>query len=121
MRNALFFIAILLYANGLVAPKGFGAASNKTVDVANFGAVPDDNKDDTRAVKLALHACNEQNAATLVFAKGRYDFYPTFASERYCFVSNNDEGLKRIAFPILNVQTLTIDGQGSEFMFHGFM
>ncbi|MDU0354764.1 hypothetical protein RS130_13305 [Paraglaciecola aquimarina] len=56
-----------------------------------------------------------------MFPKGRYDFYPTRAQEHYLFVSNNDEGLKRVGFPFDKVKGLEIDGQGSEFIFHGFM
>ena len=121
MKRILTLIVFLLGANALGAQNHSDVALNKTLNVADFGAVPDDNKDDTLAIKAALNACKEQKSAKLVFPKGRYDFFPTFASERYCFISNNDEGLKRIAFPISNVQKLTIDGQGSEFMFHGFI
>jgi hypothetical protein len=95
--------------------------SATTINVADFGAVANDGKDDARAVRTALQACREQGAATLVFPKGQYDFFPTFMEERYCFISNNDEGLKRIAFPMYGMKNLTIDGQESAFMFHGFI
>ena len=95
-------------------------AQAKTINVADFGALPD-GKDDTRAVKAALQACKEQGATKLVFPEGRYDFYPTFADEMYFFISNNDEGLKRVAFPMIGMENLTLDGQGSEFIFHGFI
>ena len=39
----------------------------------------------------------------------------------YFFISNNDEGLKRVAFPLVDVQDLVIDGQESTFLFHGFV
>jgi hypothetical protein len=95
-------------------------AQAKTINIADFGALPD-GRDDTRAVKAALQACKEQGATKLVFPKGRYDFYPAFAEEFYYFISNNDEGLKRVAFPMLGIKNLTLDGQGSEFIFHGFI
>jgi len=90
------------------------------LNVADFGALPD-GKDDTRAIKAALQACKEQGATQLVFPKGRYDFHPDFAEEFYFFISNNDEGLKRVAFPMRGIENLTIDGRGSEFIFHGFI
>ena len=103
----------------LLAAAAIQAQAN-TINVADFGALPD-GKDDTRAVKAALQACKEQGATKLVFPKGRYDFHAVFADEMYCYISNNDEGLKRVAFPMLGIENLTLDGQGSEFMFHGFI
>jgi hypothetical protein len=35
------------------------------------------------------------------------------------WTSNNDSGLRRVAFPIVGISDLEIDGQGSEFVFHG--
>ena len=96
-------------------------AQAQTLNVADFGAVPDDHRDDALAIKHALQACKKEGAATLVFPKGRYDFFPIYMEERYCFISNNDEGLKRIAFPMYEMENLTLDGQGSEFLFHGFI
>ena len=78
-------------------------------------------KDATPAVLEALKDCKNQKSAKLVFPKGEYHFYGNFGVDKYCFVSNNDEGLKRIIFPILGMDNLTIDGQGSSFIFYGFV
>lgn len=91
------------------------------LSVADFGARPDDFSDSTPAVAAALKACREQGARTLTFAPGRYDFYPEKAGERYLFVSNNDEGLKRIAFDLSGVRDFRIEGRGARFVFHGFI
>lgn len=95
-------------------------ADTLVVNVADYGAYPDGG-DATRAVLAALEACRLKGAKRLVFPSGRYDFLPDFAEEAYLFVSNNDEGLKRIVFPLVGLEGLTIDGQGSEFIFHGFL
>jgi parallel beta-helix repeat protein len=113
MRNTLAIITSVLLVSAVHA--------GGTLDVSLFGAFPDDNKDDTLAVRAALTQAKKQGAAKLVFPKGRYDFYPDKAFERYQFVSNNDEGLKRIAFPLDDVKGFEIDGQGSDFLFHGFL
>ncbi|MFN6017917.1 MAG: hypothetical protein ACK49N_10095, partial [Verrucomicrobiota bacterium] len=55
------------------------------------------------------------------FSPGRYDFRLDRAIEKYLFVSNNDEGLKRIAFHLEGLSEVEIDGQGAEFIFHGFL
>lgn len=92
----------------------------RVINVADHGVLPN-GKDSTRALKQALAACRGPGAKRLVFPTGRYDFHPEQADEAYLFVSNNDEGLKRIAFPLKGLENLTIDGQGSEFVFHGFI
>lgn len=95
-------------------------ASPQVVNVADYGVLPN-GKDATLALKAALEACRTLGATRLVFPTGRYDFMPDFADELYLFISNNDEGLKRIVFPLKEFEELTIDGQGSEFVFHGFV
>lgn len=78
-------------------------------------------KDATPGLLEALKACRNQKSSKLIFPKGEYHFYGDFGVDKYCFISNNDEGLKRIIFPIFEMDNLTIDGQGSSFIFHGFV
>lgn len=89
------------------------------VDMAAFGAKPD-GSDTTPSVRAALEKVRSGKATKLTFPPGRYDFHPERASEQYLFVSNNDEGLKRIAFPLTGLEGLEIDGGGSTFVFHGY-
>lgn len=97
------------------------AQAAEALSMADFGARADDLSDSTQAVVAALKACREQGADTLTFEPGRYDFYPEKAGERYLFVSNNDEGMKRIVFDLAGVNNLRIDGRGARFVFHGFL
>jgi len=57
--------------------------------------------------------------AILRFPCGRWHFRPENAFEKHYYISNNDHGLKKIAFPIIGFSGLTIDGGNSEFIFHG--
>jgi len=91
------------------------------MDISAFGARPGDQNDTTPAVVAALAKCRAMHASKLFFPPGRYDFWPDRATERYCFISNNDEGLKRIAFPLDGMQNLEIDGFGAQFVFHGWI
>lgn len=88
--------------------------------MSDFGAKPD-GSDTTPKVAAALQEARRAGAARLVFEPGRYDFWPDLAAERYLFVSNNDEGLKRIAFPLTGFQDFAIEGRGATFVFHGPM
>ncbi|RZK60765.1 MAG: right-handed parallel beta-helix repeat-containing protein [Pedobacter sp.] len=92
-------------------------AQNKTV----FVAASPKGEDATLSVISALKKCRETKATKLVFTKGTYTFEPDFATEKYVFVSNNDEGLKRFVFDLSGMRDLEIDGQGSQFIFNGFL
>ena len=89
------------------------------VDMAAFGAKAD-GSDTTPSVRAALEKIRSGKATKLTFPPGRYDFHPERAPEQYLFVSNNDEGLKRVAFPLTNLEGVEIDGGGSTFVFHGY-
>jgi len=97
------------------------AISSHALELSSFGLKPGSGQDATPAVRAALEQCEASHARTLTFEPGRYDFWPDQAVEEYGFVSNNDEGLKRIAFLLSGFDNLTIDGHGATFVFHGFM
>jgi hypothetical protein len=96
------------------------AQAERVIDVSEFG-VRSDGSDSTPGIRAALGWLRQQQSGKLVFPPGRYDFWPDRAEERYLFVSNNDEGLKRIAFPLVGAKGVEIDGQGATFVFHGPM
>ena len=69
----------------------------------------------------ALDQCRQTGAQKLIFPPGRYDFWPDRARKRYFWISNNDPGMKRIAFDLRGLHDLTIDGQKAHFVFHGYI
>ena len=86
-----------------------------------FPVLPDTGADVTPALREVLTELAKQGGGRLEFSPGRYDFRTERAIEKYLFVSNNDEGLKRIAFHLEGLSEVEIDGQGAEFVFHGFL
>jgi hypothetical protein len=78
-------------------------------------------EDATPLITDILKQVREKKIKKIVFEKGTYNFNPDFAGEKYVFVSNNDEGLKRIVFNLSGIENLEIDGQGSSFLFDGFL
>jgi hypothetical protein len=88
---------------------------------ANFSFQPNSGADATPALRGALSELSRRGGGLIKFSPGRYDFWPDRAFEKYLFVSNNDEGLKRIAFHLENLSEVEIDGQGAEFIFQGFL
>lgn len=71
-------------------------------------------------VYCALQYCKECGEEGIRFSKDRYDFYMDMASEKLLFVANHGiSKLRRIAFLLDGMRNFTIDGGGSEFVFHG--
>lgn len=95
-------------------------SNTRQINAADYG-LSDTVKDATPYILKAIEACKAQGATKLILPKGRYEFYPDKAYEQYCAISNNSNGKKRIAFPLLNIKDLEIDGQGASLIFHGQM
>jgi hypothetical protein len=75
-------------------------------------------KDFTSKVFEVLQNANEL-ACTIEFKTGTYNFYPESAYEKYVKISNNDNGLRKFIFPLEGRKNITINGNGSTFIFHG--
>lgn len=101
------------------------APTTDTLSFEEFGIKPNTGEDaSVAATKLMnLLALREDSAhLTIVFPKGRYDFYPEEAYTKEYYISNHDQdNPKRVGIALEGVQNITIDGQGSEFIFHGRM
>lgn len=64
----------------------------------------------------------EGKAVTLRFQSGTYHFYPEGAAERTYYISNHDQdNPKRVGLALEDMKSLTIEGNGAEFIFHGQM
>jgi hypothetical protein len=69
-------------------------------------------------VQNRLTGCKD-GKVKIEFEKGTYHFYPDQAVEKYMAVSNNDNGNKKLAFPLFDYAKVEIEGNGSDFIFHG--
>lgn len=78
-------------------------------------------KDATLPVITMLQDAAKHKNSKVIIEKGTYHFYPEKAYEQYSFITNHDNSLRRIAFPINDFDGLTIDAKGSKFIFHGVM
>lgn len=111
MNRKMKAVALMLFAATTLL------ASNKTVVIKAC----EPTQDATPIVIEAIKKCKATKATKLVFEKGTYHFTPEFAEEKYLFTSNNDEGLKRIVFNLTGMKNFEVDGQGSAFIFDGFI
>ena len=79
---------------------------------------PVEGADMTPIVRAALEGASDSDVK-VVFSKGVYSFRPDYAAEQYCYITNHGNGLKKIAFPLEGFDSIEIEGNGSEFIFHG--
>jgi len=91
------------------------------IKITDFGIQPNTKVDTVPAVLAALKRCRESRGNRLVFPRGRYLFFRDQAAEYNLWTSNNDGGIKRIGLPLMSLHDLEIDGEGSQFVFHGRM
>jgi hypothetical protein len=73
------------------------------------------------AIRASVEACKNENAKKLILPEGEFLVKPDFAYEQYCFISNNDEGLKRIAFDLTGFNHFEIEGQNTLLNFEGYV
>ena len=90
----------------------------KTIHFAAYATNPADN---SAAVVRALNDCKRLGAKKLVFAKGVYRFRPDSLKSFMTYVSNNGDYSRCFAFDLTGIENLEIDGNGSTFLFKGYV
>ena len=67
----------------------------------------------------ALAEAMKSNDKEICFSPGVYEFFPEGCSQRYCYFSNNDEGVKTICLDLVNLSDIKIIGDNTQLFFHG--
>ena len=102
------------------------------VDVTAYGADPEGKEDSAEAVIKAVEKAKRLRAKapdqeiTINFPEGTYQIYPDKAQKRELYVSNTvgaDQNykMKTIGILIEDLDNVTVEGNGSEFIYHGKM
>ncbi|MFC4810081.1 right-handed parallel beta-helix repeat-containing protein [Paenibacillus sp. GCM10023250] len=96
------------------------------IRLTDYGAVPDSGRDALPAMRRAIEAAERHaGPAVLECPPGRYDFYPGEAARAPYYITNtaseeeNPDVTKTIAILLKGIGRLTLDGNGSLFLFHG--
>ncbi|MGL4491818.1 MAG: alpha-1,3-galactosidase B, partial [Tannerellaceae bacterium] len=95
-------------------------------NMADFGVKPNTDEDVAPLVEKAIEKIKSERKSnepiTIVFPKGTYNFYPENSAKKEYFISNHDQANpKQVGLPFEGINNITVDGEGSDFIFHGRM
>ncbi|MEM9896535.1 MAG: right-handed parallel beta-helix repeat-containing protein [Bacteroidota bacterium] len=74
--------------------------------------------DMTPAVRKILEEAQSDHIE-IVFEKGTYRFLPDHAAGKYLEITNHGNGFKKVIFDFSKFKSVSIQGNGAEFIFHG--
>lgn len=107
------FVIILVFL-------GYSKAWSTTI-LKSSDYINKNEKDATSGMLRLLADAKKISNAKVIIEKGVYHFYPDKAYEKYCFITNHDDGLRSTPFPIIGMSNLEIEADSAEFIFHGLM
>jgi hypothetical protein len=96
------------------------AVEAQTLDAGKAGVRPNLKEDSTPGIVQLIAKAKGMKSPTIVFAPGRYDFWPAKATQRHYFISNHDSpDMRAVVFAMDGMNGVTVDGGGATFVFHG--
>lgn len=101
-------------------------AQGRVYDISQFGLKANSKKNASPVVRKAIAKikaeCRNGEEVVLRFPAGRYNFHENGSDVREYYISNHDQdNPKKVGIALEDMKNLTIDGQGSEFVFYGRM
>ena len=94
--------------------------TTKKIDVSDYGIVANTKKSITASINKLIEGLKNDEPVTIIFPKGRYDFYQDSSYFKPYFETNTyDVNPKRLAILLEKKKNVTIDAQGSDFIYHG--
>ena len=101
-------------------------SAQKVYEISAFGLKANSSKNASPVLQKALAKIKaeykEGEKVILRFPEGRYEFHEKGAAVREYYLSNHDQtNPKKVGIALEDMKNLTLDGQGSEFVFHGRM
>lgn len=102
MRKIYLLSIIIFFFNAVLF-------SQQIVSITDFDYTPGSKNNVIPALNKAIEKCQSSESATIVFPNGRYDFWPTDENSHQITIGIN----------LMNMKNITIEGSGSEFIFHG--
>ena len=101
-------------------------SAQKVYEISAFGLKANSSKNASPVLQKALAKIKaeykEGEKVILRFPEGRYEFHEKGAAVREYYISNHDQtNPKKVGIALEDMKNLTLDGQGSEFVFHSRM
>ena len=101
-------------------------SAQKVYEISAFGLKANSSKNASPVLQKALAKIKaeykEGEKVSLRFPEGRYEFHEKGAAVREYYISNHDQtNPKKVGIALEDMKNLTLDGQGSEFVFNGRM
>ena len=96
----------------------------KIYDLSKYGVKPNTGENFSLTInkifKEIVADAGKDSSIVIKFKKGRYDFHSEGALKKEYYISNHDQdNPKTVAIALEDYHNITIDGQGSDFIFHG--
>ena len=122
MRTLLLYSLAILFSVLTVSV----TAAERVYDISQFGLKANSKKNASPVMQKALAKIKSEykdgDRIVLRFPKGRYHFHEAGAAVREYYISNHDQdNPKKVGIALEDMKNLTLDGQGSEFIFYGRM
>lgn len=98
--------------------------SQAVYDISSYGGNGDGSSDTTAALTALLNDIDRSSSAPIqiVFPKGTYRFESGSAVRKEYYISNHDQdNPKAVGIPLEDFKNVTVEGNGSRFLFHGRM
>lgn len=110
----------------LVMPALANAQTLRIYDMKDYGLKANSSKNASvvfqKVLKKIRAEYQDGDSVIIRFQKGTYNFYEKGAAEREYYISNHDQdNPKKVGMPLEELKSLTLDGGGASFVFHGRM
>ncbi len=110
----------------LVMPAFANAQTLRVYDMKDYGLKANSPKNASvvfqKVLKKIRAEYQDGDSVIIRFQKGTYNFYEKGATEREYYISNHDQdNPKKVGMPLEELKSLTLDGGGASFVFHGRM
>lgn len=110
----------------LVMPALANAQTLRVYDMKDYGLKANSSKNASvvfqKVLKKIRAEYQDGDSVIIRFQKGTYNFYEKGAAEREYYISNHDQdNPKKVGMPFEELKSLTLDGGGASFVFHGRM
>ena len=113
-QSIIYLIVLVLILSGCRQKQAV------TIKMSDYDLKPDSKENAIPFIIKVIAECKKHPNSILLFEKGRYDFHIDPSYTREYFESNTtNDGPKNLAILIEGCNGLTLDGNGSEFIFHG--